>query len=359
MATDTKLQELVINTMIKAQYDALETKDPNGIYAVTDAKIGARDLETSNVGTAGQVLSKTDSGMEWKDVQGGGSSTDNNGLEGDYCSRYGIVDETQSGLPTKGTGNQVIIPAQLVMDIPGVQGLTTNSSVITHDLTSTTNCELFLANGNIIEATDVFFQQEEPEDGTTGFAAWWNGTEWKFKSNDTGNVFRPANAVRIAKCIFTDGNLTRLCFTGCRLLNKQEWLPLSGGTLSGALIAETNVTNNISMSPVLKFVAKKTDGTIGTPFIISVNYNGQISIDKRVVFNGDAVVAGSQTTLGTSVAKVKKCYLEALNNGGNISVPNTSGTMVVATPPTEEGTYTLKATVAADGTVTNTWVKDA
>lgn len=35
------------------------------------------------------------------------------------------------------------------------------------------------------------------------------------------------------------------------------------------------------------------------------------------------------------------------------------GTMVVATPPTDEGMYTLKATVAADGTVTTTWVKDA
>ena len=70
MATDTKLQELVINTMTKAQYDALATKDPNGIYAVTDAKTGAQDLDTTNAGAAGQVLTKTDGGMEWADAAG-------------------------------------------------------------------------------------------------------------------------------------------------------------------------------------------------------------------------------------------------------------------------------------------------
>lgn len=68
MATDNKLKELVINTMTKAQYDALTTKDPNEIYAVTDAKTGAQDLDTSNVGTVGQVLSKTDTGMEWSNM---------------------------------------------------------------------------------------------------------------------------------------------------------------------------------------------------------------------------------------------------------------------------------------------------
>lgn len=32
MATDTKLKELVINQLTQAQYDALETKDPNQVY---------------------------------------------------------------------------------------------------------------------------------------------------------------------------------------------------------------------------------------------------------------------------------------------------------------------------------------
>lgn len=362
MSVDTTVTNLIINEMTKAQYDALATKDPNQIYAVTDAKVGAQDLDTPANGTTGQVLSKTDTGMEWVDanangdylplsggtmtgniilaasagiktpggtgfsfsgsniranghlvpslsgiwslgnttspfrtlfaksinngenievpttggtmaltsdieaavpsagtagqvltktdtgtewanVPGGGSTgSDNNGLEGDYCSRYGIDDETKSGLPYIGTGNQVIIPAQLQMDVPGVAGLTTNASQIVHDLTATTNCELFLAQGTILEATDVFFQTTEPQNGTTGYAAWWNGTEWKFKSNDTGNVWRAANAVRIAKCIFTGGNLTRLCFTGCRVLNKQEYATARALKLSDAFTQ--TVANN-------------------------------------------------------------------------------------------------------------------
>lgn len=40
-----------------------------------------------------------------------------------------------------------------------------------------------------------------------------------------------------------------------------------------------------------------------------------------------------------------------------ITVPNVAGTMVVATPPSADGTYVLKATVA-DGVVTYTWVAE-
>lgn len=82
MATDTKLQELVINTMTKAQYDALATKDPNGIYAVTDAKTGARDLDTTNDGAAGQILTKTDDGMEWANAAAGDSLPEQTGHTG-------------------------------------------------------------------------------------------------------------------------------------------------------------------------------------------------------------------------------------------------------------------------------------
>lgn len=177
-------------------------------------------------GTEGQVLSITPTGLAWTSGAGG-SGTDNNGLEGDYATTYGIVDETTSGLPyIKAVGSKVVvIPAGLVLDVPGQSGLTTVASAIEYEVVSTDNPTLFLAQGTVIEATNVFFQVEAPEDGTTGYAAWWNGTMWQFKSNDTGNVWRPANAVRIAKTVFTDGSLTRLCFTGCRVLNKQDLRP--------------------------------------------------------------------------------------------------------------------------------------
>lgn len=335
---------------LSAIYAAKLCKDGTEL-SVRDGKTGdiaiTSELPDSKTGTAGQVYTKTETGAEWKDAPSGGSSADNNGLEGDYCSKYGIVDETSSGLPTQGTGNQIIIPAQLVMDVPGVPGLTQNGTKITHDLVSTTDCEIFLAEGTVIEATETYWQTTEPEDGQTGYLAWWNGTEWKFKSNDTGNVWRAANAVRIAKCIFTDGSLTRLCFTGCRVLNKQEWLPLSGGTMTGT-IAFAYPTNKLYAPQIMNSNARLFVGS-------SINQD-------RFVFDmagtGTLYPGGYSSDLGNNSHKWRRVYGQNLNNGADIEVPTTGGTMVVATPPTTAGNYVLKATVAEDGTVTTQWVAE-
>lgn len=184
----------------------------------------------ANNPVAGKILGYTEGGMEWIDAPSGGGS-DNNGLEGDYSTTYGIVDETTSGLPyIKAVGSRVVVvPAPLQVDMPGVPGLTTLTSDIEYEVQNTNNPQLFLLdtpiNGSrIIESTDVFFSETEPDNGTSTFAVWWDGSGvFKLKSNDTGNVWRAANAVRIAKTVFTDGSLTRLCFTGCRVLNKQEF----------------------------------------------------------------------------------------------------------------------------------------
>lgn len=286
---------------------------------------------------------------------GGSSSADNNGLEGDYCCKYGIVDETISGLPTQGTGNQIIIPAQLVMDVPGVSGLTTNATAITHDLVSTTDCEIFLAQGTAIEATEVYWQTTEPEDGQAGYLAWWNGMGWKFKSNDTGNVWRAANAVRIAKCIFTDGNLTRLCFTGCRVLNKQEWLPKSGGTLTGPIIAPERASASYASVDALQLRAD-TDSATGTPVVIQVSPAASISFTGTNFYFSAPIVPtlAGRIDLGSAFVKWRCIYATKLNNGADIAVPTTGGTMALVediTPikdhsviefqaPTAENNYT-------------------
>ena len=348
---------------LSAIYAAKLCKDSTEL-SVRDGTSGdiavTSELPEAKTGTAGQVYTKTADGAVWQDAAGGGSSADNNGLEGDYCSKYGIVDETASGLPTQGTGNQIIIPAQLVLDVPGVSGLTTNASKITHDLTSTTDCEIFLAEGTVIEATEVYWQTTEPEDGQTGYLAWWNGTEWKFKSNDTGNVWRAANAVRIAKCIFTDGSLTRLCFTGCRVLNKQEWLPKSGGVLTGPIIASEHAGAVYSGVDVLQLRAD-TDSVIGTPVSIKLSPSGGMQIHSGgvVQFAGHVVPTTNVLyDLGSVIAKWRYIYSTKLNNGADIEVPTTGGTMVVATPPATAGNYVLKATVAEDGTVTTQWIAE-
>jgi len=56
--------------------------------------------------------------------------------------------------------------------------------------------------------------------------------------------------------------------------------------------------------------------------------------------------------------RARKLSNPSSGTDNEILIPQTQGTMVVATPPTGEGTYVLKATVAADGTVTTTWVAE-
>ena len=366
---NTKGQIGRVGATLDAVYAAKLCKDSTEL-SVRDGTSGdiavTSELPEAKTGTAGQVYTKTETGAEWKDATGGGggSSADNNGLEGDYCSKYGIVDETASGLPTQGTGNQIIIPAQLVMDVPGVSGLTTNASAITHDLVSTTDCEIFLAEGAVIEATDVFFQTDEPEYGATGYAAWWNGTEWKFKSNDTGNVWRAANAVRIAKCIFTDGALTRLCFTGCRVLDKQEWLPKNGITTTDTEFSYVIKTKNSGCTcKCNSFFGSYWAWGIGANFL---QYGfGQVGTIGGKNENGARLFKTGgiyEFYVGTQWNPLAGLYTKTINGGAAdavITVPTVSGTMVVATPPTTAGNYVLKATVAEDGTVTTQWVAEA
>lgn len=326
------------------QVSGIEEKIPskasakNQLATMEDVQGGGSGLPVG--GKPGQIIEKTADGFSW---------TDGSGLEGDYCSKYGIVDETKSGLPTIVSGNTIKIPAQLVLDIPGVSGLTINASDITYEIKSTTDCTLFFANGEILEATDVFFQKSEPEDGTTGYAAWWNGSEMKFKSNDTGNVFRAANAVRVVKCVFTDGTLTRLCFTGCRVLNKQEYVP----------------TTVPSGKPIV-FSGKDYEYEIGNGGVLAKNgvFIHKKGMSEGWLFETEKLTSsiksfGINSEIGDSSYRVTRIYVKKLNNGADIEIPTTGGTMVVSTPPTEEGTYTMKATVSADGTVTTTWVKDA
>lgn len=283
------------------QVHEIEAKIPGNATAsnqlATKADLANVDTLPAQTGNAGKFLSTDGTNAFWNTVQ------DNNGLEGDYCCKYGIVDETVSGLPTQGTGNQLIIPAGLVLDIPGSPGLTTNLTAITHDLVSTTNCEIFLAQGTVIEATEVYWQTTEPEDGQTGYLAWWNGTGWKFKSNDTGNVWRAANAVRVAKCVFTGGSLTRLSFTGCRVLNKQLYA------------TKTDITT------VNTELAKKQDTLVSGTNIKTVNGETLLGSGNIQIESGGAMPVGAIFT--TPRTGTIEGAVEA--NGGSYNIADYSG----------------------------------
>lgn len=334
--------------------DTVKIANSNGQFTIMSANGTIPSERLAADGTSGQVLSKTDTGMAWVDAGGSASGSDNNGLEGDYATTYGIVDETTSGLPyIKAVGSTVVvIPAGLVVDVPGQSGLTTVASAIEYEVQSTNNPTLFLAQGSVIEAEDVFFQQEEPDNGTTSFAAWWNGTTWQFKSNDTGNVWRPANAVRIAKTVFTGTSLTRLCFTGCRVLNKQEF-----ATKESVANLNTSVTTiNDNIDSIYEELGEKLDSSVAATTYATPEYvdNGIFPSDKYVDLapaslpynyvapaNGYILVAKETSTGGKYLLATVATQSGVLVAGQNSWVPAGAGTGRLTLPVKKGDTVTI------------------
>ena len=149
------------------------------------------------------------------------SSTSSYGIKGDYFSKYGIT-KCQNGLiKTTLDSKEVVVLAGIECFMPGATTKITIASNITYEVQATTKTTLFLAGAEIIEAEDVFYQEIEPEDGSSTYVAWYNpkANEWKFKSNDTGNVFRTVRATPIADVYVDGSNITRIDYIGYRVFN--------------------------------------------------------------------------------------------------------------------------------------------
>lgn len=174
-------------------------------------------------------------------IEGGGSSgggttttVSDNGIRGDYESRYGIID-SPNGILTDSQdeeSNLVLTLHQgLVMQCAGQDAKTTISADTTHTVESTTEFDLFYAAGAFYEAAEVVFSETEPAGSDTGITAWFNPNKtanpdqkWKFKSNANGNTWASAAAGRIAH-IHTNGTaITRIDYAGCRILDGQHFL---------------------------------------------------------------------------------------------------------------------------------------
>ena len=151
----------------------------------------------------------------------GPSSTSSYGIKGDYFSRYGIT-KCQNGLiKTTLDSKEVVVLAGIECFMPGATTKITIASNITYEVQATSKTTLFLAGAEIIEADDVFYQETEPQDGSSTYVAWYNpkANEWKFKSNDTGNVFRTVRATPIADVYVDGSNITRIDYIGYRVFN--------------------------------------------------------------------------------------------------------------------------------------------
>lgn len=211
---------------------------------------------------------------------GGTSGPEKYGLEGDYCSKYGIVD-CGNGILKEGT-KQVTLKAGVVMQMTETDGLTTNASDIPHTITSTVDFDLFYTSGSLLEATKTIFSEQEPDNGTTGAIAWYNGTQWQFKSNDAGNVWRAAPAVRLAHIHMTDGNITRIDYIGNRHLN--EVIPVTTDT---SQIITGNKTFKSRICTSYPFIFDCREGNARFDVIYSEKATGNIVTSPVILFDLD------------------------------------------------------------------------
>jgi hypothetical protein len=143
------------------------------------------------------------------------------GVKGDYCTTYGI-EYCQYGLITNPAGTKnIAVKGGMMLCVPGAETKTTIGSDITYNILSDSDVTVFYANGNILEVNKIEYSTEEPEAIDSGMLAWWNPNVgvWKFKSNDTGNVWRDANATPLADIRIDNGTINRIDYVGYRILN--------------------------------------------------------------------------------------------------------------------------------------------
>lgn len=177
------------------------------------------------------------------------SDTDNNGIKGDYASKYGIIN-CQTGLISySSTSKEVTVKAGMQLLMSGSDTKTQIGSDIKYTINSTSDVTLFIADGVIKEAEAVFYQKEEPENGQEAYLAWFNPTvgRWQFKSNADGNVWKtPEKATPIADAHLSETGVVRIDYVGYRILNDQIFalksdIPTNAYTTDN-LVAGKNIT---------------------------------------------------------------------------------------------------------------------
>lgn len=214
MATDTTLQELVINDYTRDGVEIPETMPADELSLTPDLSLEkvVHDATLTGDGTVNSPLSVVGAGGS------GGASDD--GLRGDYCCRYGVI-KWPNGSPTIGSGNTASVPAGLVLNVPGTvanpsTSLITLASAQTATLTKTTNSLLVYVQGldELVQCDKICFSKTTPADDDSTCQLWWNGEEMQFRSNDQGNVWIAVRAAVLGELIYTDGSLTRINRTG-------------------------------------------------------------------------------------------------------------------------------------------------
>lgn len=176
--------------------------------------------------------------------------TDKYGIQGDYSTHYGILDCPNGLIEYNATGYGITVKNGIILQAAGNATRTTIASDITYTIQEhNQELVLFYAEGNILEAGDVFYQVDESENGTVGYAAWFNPVlgKWKFKSTDTGNVWREAVATPIANVKTGAEGILTLNYIGYRILDDDIIAQMSDvDTLQETITTLTTTVNQLT-----------------------------------------------------------------------------------------------------------------
>lgn len=168
------------------------------------------------------------------------SVLEKHGIKADYATEFGIIDCPASGIiQFSANHKEVEVQAGLVLKLAGAETKTTIASPIRYEIEETGKVILFLTRTisssgfpqiGIIEAKDVFWSEQEPDNGSEAFAAWYDPTikRWKFKSNYTGNVWREAAAAGpIGEVNAGNTGIISINYLGLRIFDDDCFAPLS------------------------------------------------------------------------------------------------------------------------------------
>lgn len=161
---------------------------------------------------------------------GGGDVSDKYGIQADYAIHYGILDCPRGLIDYSVNTKEIEIQSGIVIQAAGADTRTTIASPITYEVEQTGDIVLFFTrteseSGTIqtgfLEAGNVYYQEEEPTNGTTSYLAWWKPSKglWQFKSDQTGNVWREAVATPIANIRAGLIGITSINYIGYRIID--------------------------------------------------------------------------------------------------------------------------------------------
>lgn len=237
----------------KIQYELLSVLDKavaNGVASLdANTKVPSAQIPVATASSLGGV--KPDGTTIIVKADGtasatGAGYTEGDGIKGDYCTAYGIID-APNGILTNPSGMEVVLKQGVVLQLAGQDIKTTISGDMAHTITSTADCDLFYVSGttSLMEVAQIVWSRIEPDNGQEGVLAWWNpdNKKWKFKSNDTGNVWAEAVATPVAH-IHTNGTtITRIDHIGYRVLDDEVYALKSETNTALAGKANTDLSN--------------------------------------------------------------------------------------------------------------------